>query len=594
MKLKSVLLSIACLVGIAASADRYEAENAMIDSNSVQKTADASASGGYYVNMEGGNLSFNVTVASAGFYTLFISYSEPFDTNGKIQNLTINGQSTGQLSFPFDSLFSYIKASPKIKLAAGANTIGIVNSWGWVNIDYIEIAPYVATPWAISNTLVTPNASDNAKKMFGFLRQNFQKKVVSGVMTNTVMQNDGKYTPDTMQEQTEVAWIINASGKAPASLGVDFLHSTGLNSNNEWYRGYTNATVSLAQDVYKRGGIPAYCWHWQDPSQTVEAFYTQSSGNSPYTTFNLNKAFSDSVNYTAFNTASAEYQDIIRDMDTVAGYLKTLADNGVPVLWRPLHEASGKWFWWGSKGPGACKALYRLMFQQFTAVHGLNNLIWVWTSDEAGDALDWYPGDQYVDILGRDYYYYPRIADHASLVSSFENVKDIFSGTKMISLAECGSVPYPDSMQSDGAGWSYFMPWYGDYTMDGWAHDNTAADWNSIMNNNYVITLDKMPGWANFVPSQVIAKTPRPAKSMAVNYAHGLLNLTVIGENARVGSVELYGLNGARIAALSRGVLGEGVYRFKLSNIAKGMYLVRIGGASATGVIIKSVMVTGK
>ena len=594
MKLKSVLLSIACLVGIAASADRYEAENAMIDSNSVQKTADASASGGYYVNMEGGNLSFNVTVASAGFYTLFISYSEPFDTNGKIQNLTINGQSTGQLSFPFDSLFSYIKASPKIKLAAGANTIGIVNSWGWVNIDYIEIAPYVATPWAISNTLVTPNASDNAKKMFGFLRQNFQKKVVSGVMTNTVMQNDGKYTPDTMQEQTEVAWIINASGKAPASLGVDFLHSTGLNSNNEWYRGYTNATVSLAQDVYKRGGIPAYCWHWQDPSQTVEAFYTQSSGNSPYTTFNLNKAFSDSVNYTAFNTASAEYQDIIRDMDTVAGYLKTLADNGVPVLWRPLHEASGKWFWWGSKGPGACKALYRLMFQQFTAVHGLNNLIWVWTSDEAGDALDWYPGDQYVDILGRDYYYYPRIADHASLVSSFENVKDIFSGTKMISLAECGSVPYPDSMQSDGAGWSYFMPWYGDYTMDGWAHDNTAADWNSIMNNNYVITLDKMPGWANFVPSQVIAKTPRPAKSMAVNYAHGLLNLTVIGENARVGSVELYGLNGARIAALSRGVLGEGVYRFKLSNIAKGMYLVRIGGASATGVIIKSVIVTGK
>ena len=594
MKLKPVLLSIACLFGIAASANRYEAENAMIDSNSVQKTADASASGGYYVNMKGGNLAFSVTVASAGFYTLFVSYSEPFDTNGKIQNLTINGQSTGQLSFPFDSSFSYIKASPKIKLAAGANTIGIVNSWGWVNIDYIEIAPYIATPWAISNTLVTPNASDNAKKMFGFLRQNFQKKIVSGVMTNTVMQNDGKYTPDTVQNQTEVAWIINASGKAPALLGVDFLHSTGLNSNNEWYRGYTIATVSLAQDMYKRGGIPAYCWHWQDPSQTVEAFYTQSSGNSPYTTFNLNKAFSDSVNYSAFNTASAEYQDIIRDMDTVAGYLKVLADKGVPVLWRPLHEASGKWFWWGSKGPGACKALYRLMFQQFTSVHGLNNLIWVWTTDEAGDALDWYPGDQYVDILGRDYYYYPRIADHASLVSSFENVKDIFSGTKMISLAECGSVPYPDSMQSDGAGWSYFMPWYGDYTMDGWAHDNTAADWNSIMNNNYVITLDKMPGWANFVPSQVAAKTLRINEEFTLGYAHGFLNLTVVGENTYANGVELYGLNGARIAALSRGVLSEGVYLFKLSAIAKGMYLVRIGGTSASGVVIKSVMVTGK
>jgi mannan endo-1,4-beta-mannosidase len=591
MKFKLVWFFTAFLFRVPAAADRYEAENAMVDSNSVQKTADALASGGYYVNMKGGNLSFKVTAASAGFYTLFVSYSEPFDTNGKIQNLTINGQSTGQLSFPFDSSFSYIKASPKIKLAAGANTVGIVNSWGWVNIDYIEIAPYVATPWAISNTLVTPNASDDAKKMFGFLRQNFQKKIVSGVMTNTVMQNDGKYTPDTVQNQTEVAWIINASGKAPALLGVDFLHSTGLNSNNEWYRGYTNATVSLAQDVYKRGGIPAYCWHWQDPSQTVEAFYTQSSGNSPYTTFNLNKAFSDSVNYTAFNTASAEYQDIIRDMDTVAGYLKVLADKGVPVLWRPLHEASGKWFWWGSKGPGACKALYRLMFQQFTGVHGLNNLIWVWTTDEAGDALDWYPGDQYVDILGRDYYYYPRIADHASLVSSFENVKDIFGGTKMISLAECGSVPYPDSMAADGAGWSYFMPWYGDYTMDGWAHDNTAADWNSIMNNNYVITLDKMPGWANFSPVREAA-TPRVKECISIRYAHGALDCILTGTS--VSGVELYNLKGNRVAALTHGRLVPGTYRFSLNNIAQGMYLVRVGNGTGSGRAVASVLVSEK
>ena len=166
MKLKLVAIVLAGLFGTAAADDRYEAENAIVDQNSVLKVADSSASGGYYVNMEGGNLSFNVTVAAAGFYTLWISYSEPYDTNGKIQNLSINGESTGQLSFPYQTSFVYIKASPKIKLAAGANAIGIVNSWGWVNIDYIEISPYVATPFSISNTLVTPNASDNAKKMY--------------------------------------------------------------------------------------------------------------------------------------------------------------------------------------------------------------------------------------------------------------------------------------------------------------------------------------------------------------------------------------------------------------------------------------------
>ena len=389
-------------------------------------------------------------------------------------------------------------------------------------------------------------------------------------------------------------WIDSVSGKVPALLGLDFLHATGLNSDNEWYKGYTNATVALAQDIYKKGGFPAYCWHWQDPSKTVEAFYTQSSGNSPYTTFNLNKAFTDSINYTAFNTTSAEYQDIIRDMDTVAGYLKTLANKGIPVLWRPLHEASGKWFWWGSKGPGACKALYHLMFQQFTAVHGLDNLIWVWTTDEAGDALNWYPGDQYVDILGRDYYYYPRIADHASLVSSFENVKDIFGGTKIIALAECGSVPYPDSMAVDGANWSYFMPWYGDYTMDGWAHDNTAADWKSIMNNDYVITLDKMPGWANFVPNQAITKLPAAADGMTVGYGHGLLELVLTGAHARAGAVELFSLSGARVAVLNKGALGEGAHCFSLNNIARGMYLVRVRGVNASATIVKSVLVSGK
>ena len=590
MKFKPALLVFAALFGTVAAADRYEAENAMVDSNSVQKTADATASGGYYVAMKEGSLSFKVTVAAEGFYTLWTSYSQPNDTNGKIQNLSINGQSKGQMSFPYTKSFISIKASSKIKLAAGLNTIDITKSWGWINLDYIEITPYVSTPFALSNSLVTPNASENAKKLYAFIKQNFLKKVISGVMTNTVMQNDGKNTPDTVQNQTEVAWIMSASGKAPALIGVDFMHSTGLNSDNEWYKGYTNATVALAQDVFKRGGIPAYCWHWKDPSRAVETFYSPSSGNSPFATFNLNKAFIDSTTYASFNTSSAEYIAIIRDMDTVAGYLKTLADKDVPVLWRPLHEASGRWFWWGYKGSGACKALYRLMFQQFTVVHGLNNLIWVWTTDEAGDALNWYPGDQYVDIVGRDYYYYPRIADHGSLVSSFEKVKELFNGSKIISLAECGSVPDPDSMAADGAGWSYFMPWYGDYTMDGWAHDNTGADWKSIMNNNYVITLDKMPGWANFLPVKAAPK-PRDHDGISVRSVHGSPECIVSG--TRASAVELYSLQGARIAAFNVSP-GVNTSRFSLNGVPMGTYLVRVRTAAGSDLIVKTILVSGK
>ena len=49
-----------------------------------------------------------------------------------------------------------------------------------------------------------------------------------------------------------------------------------------------------------------------------------------------------------------------------------------------------------------CKTLWRLMFDRLVNYHGLNNLIWVWTTSASDDAATWYPGDDYVDILGMD------------------------------------------------------------------------------------------------------------------------------------------------------------------------------------------------
>jgi mannan endo-1,4-beta-mannosidase len=595
MDWKPLLPLLAGLCGLAAAADRYEAESAIVDENSVQKVADAGASGGFYVNMKEGALSFHVTAAAGGFYTLWTAYTQTSDPNGKIQNLTVNGSAKGQIAFPLTAgtAFATLKASSKIKLEAGANTIGIEKSWGWVNIDYIEVLPYVETPFSIAPVLVSPNASENARKVYGFLKQNFRTKVVSGFMTNNVMQTDGKYTPMTVQNQTESAWIQTASGgKIPALMGVDFLHATGLNSTSEWHQGYTKATLALAEDMFKQGGIPAYCWHWSDPSLGVERFYSPSSGN-PATDFNLNNAFLDSTTAAAWNTASPEYQGIIRDLDIIAGHLKTLADKGIPVLWRPLHEASGKWFWWGYRGPKACKALYQLMFDRFTGMHGLNNLIWVWTTDEAGDAADWYPGDAYVDIIGRDYYYYPRIANHGSLVASFENLKDLFGGSKLITLSENGSVPYADSMQSDGAGWSYFMPWYGDYTMDGWAHDNTAADWKAILNHAYTLTLDRMPGWANYTGVQPARPhAPGAKRDISIRYAAGEVDIIAPGSDPAV--LEVFNFSGARIATLAPEGPGAGVRHFRMQRMEKGVYFVRMKPAAGAETKLMPVLISGK
>lgn len=475
--MKTITAKILVLISISvitAASDRYEAEDAIIDENSVQKVADPKASGGFYVNMKEGNLSFKVNAENSGFFTIWVSYSQPNDENGKIQNLSINGASSGQISFPKVDTLVYMKAVSKVKLIKGNNTIGINKSWGWVNIDYIELTPFQATPFSISSNLVTPDPLLNAKKMYSFIKENFQKKIISGAMTNTVMLNDGKYTPNTIENQTEMAWIKEASGKFPALLGLDFLHATGLNSDGEWYQGYTNATIALAEDMYKKGGIPVFCWHWKDPGKEVE-------------------------------------------------------------------------------------------------------------TDEAGDALDWYPGDEYVDIIGRDYYYYPREANHGSLVASFEKVKEIFNGRKIIALTENGSIPHPDSLIGDEAGWSYFMPWYGDYTMDGWAHDNTASDWNSILNHDYVITLDAMPGWDNYAVSFKPALKRPSNQNFSFHFAHGILDLKVDAEK-----VNIYTLNGTRIASACRLNKNSNNFQFDLNGIGKGLYLVQI--ATCEGDLAKTVL----
>ena len=575
-----ITASVASLAASAFAASapiRVEAENAIpADDHKVVVTEDAKASGGKFVAMKDGNLEFKVTIPAVGYYTLWATYQLPTESGSKIQNVTINGVSAGQISFGTSDDFKTIKGAGKIKLTAGENVIGIVHSWGWVNLDYIELTEYEPTPFNLSASPVTPEPTESAKKLYNFLLNNFEKRVISGVMTNRAMENDGKYTPQTYETQDELKYIHDASGKNVALVGFDFMHATGDKSEEEWFRGYTHAALEMAKMVWKAGGIPAFNWHWKDPMKEVEAFYTQSSGNTPFTTFSIGKAYDESTG--KWKTDSDEYKAIVRDLNIIADSLLTLQKEGVAVIWRPLHEASGKWFWWGTDGAKPCVALYKLMFDTFVNKKGLHNLIWVWTTDEATDALEWYPGDEYVDVVGRDYYYYPRESNHSSLVGSFETVKDIFGGKKIVTLSENGSVPYPDEMKADGANWSWFMPWYGDYAMESWANDNNAESWNIVMNNDYTITLEDMPGWdkykiTNDPTTGIKGKTVLPGHAASLSIVARTLQISILGDVPA--TVSLFDMQGRKVATRTINAASNGI---SLENFAAGSYIVKIQG----------------
>jgi mannan endo-1,4-beta-mannosidase len=188
----------------------------------------------------------------------------------------------------------------------------------------------------------------------------------------------------------------------------------------------------------------------------------------------------------------------------MAGYLKLLRDKNIPVVWRPLHEAAGNiyeysggtaWFWWGADGADAFKNLWKYMFDYFEA-EGLNNLIWVWTTQTKDNA--YYPGDDYVDIIGRDIY---NLSDVSKITAQFLTVQQTYPN-KMITLSEFGNLPFISKQWADGAKWSYFMPWYDyertnntsevDFANTDHEHAN-AAWWQDAFGQSYVLTRDQMP-----------------------------------------------------------------------------------------------------
>src|SRR5690606_38440069 len=140
----------------------------------------------------------------------------------------------------------------------------------------------------------------------------------------------------------------------------------------DWYNEGQN--LRDAKIWTAKNGIVTLMWHWRDPLRQTEGFYVPD-GKKPaeqVTNFDVSK-----VN----DPSSPEYIAMVEDIDSISKRLLEFQDNGIPVLWRPLHEAAGGWFWWGAKTGADLQALWRLMYDRMVNHHGLRNLIWVWTNN---------------------------------------------------------------------------------------------------------------------------------------------------------------------------------------------------------------------
>ncbi len=263
----------------------------------------------------------------------------------------------------------------------------------------------------------------------------------------------------------DAEWVKTNTGKYPAILGLDFMHVPKR-------MGSQTQDTSIAIDWYqKKHGLVTYQWHWSSPSGASDpgsGFYTGK------TTFDLPTALRD--------PKSADYQGLLADIDDVAGQIKVLSDAHVPIIFRPLHEAQGGWFWWGAKGPASCLKLYKLMYQRMTHFHRLHNIVWAWTAYPAssgkGDPLAWYPGDDCVDVV---------VSDYNEKKQDFDDLTRLTNGRKMVALAETMNAPDPSRVLTDTP-WVYWVTW----ARRDW-HKESNDDMKKAIANPLTLTLDRLP-----------------------------------------------------------------------------------------------------
>jgi len=473
----------------ATLAAKYEAESAILtDGSGIVNSTSVSGTG--YVDMKEGNIAFeNVTVESTGKYLLTIHYKAG---DFKSNYIKING--TTAATVDFNATTGWGDVSTVVNLKAGVNNVTIEKFWGWISVDYIDVSPYQSVAFNLSAKPVTPNATESAVKLYSFLVENFGKKTISGIMTGDM----SNYTKGAdFKTHDDVKDIYTRSGKFPALVGVDFLFATGPKASESWYTEYTEKGISLAKDLWNKGGIPAFSWHWKDPLDQDDAFYIKGADNGQgYTTFDFKTAFKSGT--TEWDTQSAAYKGIIADIDHIADYFLELQKAGVAAIFRPLHEAGGLWFWWSINSGKEFAALYRLVFDRMVKEKGVRNLIWVY-NPESKVVNDWDPGEEYYDVISIDIYNNDN--DHSSNSGAFEKFKTATGAKKIVALTENGPIPDVKNMHDDEAVWSWWMPWYSTWSGK-WPGQTANSVWKSNMDDARVITIDDMPGWDKYEPSE--------------------------------------------------------------------------------------------
>jgi len=187
--------------------------------------------------------------------------------------------------------------------------------------------------------------------------------------------------------------IKRITGSYPAVFGWD-LGKIGNNANIDDVP--FDSIRSYIKHAYELGGINTISWHAFLPDNATDPWNVKQ------------KVVTDLL------PKGKNHKALTKQLDLIADFLKSLIDkngNQIPYIFRPWHEMDGSWFWWGK---GHCttdeyKQLFRFTIDYLRKTKGITSMLVGYSPDRnfytAEEYYTYYPGDEYVDLLGMDDYW---------------------------------------------------------------------------------------------------------------------------------------------------------------------------------------------
>lgn len=256
--------------------------------------------------------------------------------------------------------------------------------------------------------------------------------------------------------------VRSTCGEHPAVVGWDLGHLE-LDSTRNLDKVPFELMRQRTIEHFRRGGVSTFSWHPNNPLDWSKTTWDKVDST---------------IGRILKNKRSLKnYQ---KTLDKLAGFFKSLqTPDGqlVPVIFRPYHEHTGSWFWWGA---GHCSAAEYKAFWQMTVKHLLKkrkvrNLLIAYSTDRFDSQehyLERYPGDDYVDLLGFDFYHRNAPASNQAFRQDLQRMVNTLgqiasSRAKPCAITEMGleKIPVADWWTTlvqpvvQGSGLSYFLVW---------------------------------------------------------------------------------------------------------------------------------------